>query len=85
MSRSGDTTFGALAIGDTFEWRDTAEIQHGQPGPEPMKKATTTRYEWSRGYGEAEPHYPVRKVPPRKTALNSKPRARSTSRSAPVS
>jgi len=57
-----DTTFGALSIGDTFEWRDTAEIQSGPPGPEPMRKATATRYEWSRGYGEAEPHYPVRKI-----------------------
>jgi len=60
------TTFGALTIGDRFEWRDTAEIQHGPPGPEPMTKATATRYEWSRGYGIAEPHYPVRKVLKRK-------------------
>lgn len=56
------TTFGALAIGDRFKWRDTAEIKSGPPGPEPMVKATATRYEWSRGYGTAEPHYPVRKV-----------------------
>jgi hypothetical protein len=57
-----DVTFGNLAIGDTFEWRDTAEIQHGPPGPEPMVKATATRYEWSRGFGTAEAHYPVRKM-----------------------
>jgi hypothetical protein len=57
-----DVTFGELAIGEAFEWRDTAEIQHGPPGPEPMTKATATRYEWSKGYGTAEPHYPVRRV-----------------------
>jgi hypothetical protein len=59
-------TFGDLVIGDTFEWRDTAEIQHGPPGPEPMVKAAATRYEWSKGYGTAEPHYPVTKVRPRR-------------------
>lgn len=63
MPRRGvATTFGALAIGDRFEWRDTPAIQSGPPGPEPMTKATATRYEWSRGYGTAEPHYPVRKI-----------------------
>jgi hypothetical protein len=55
-------TFGDLAIGDRFAWRDTADIQHGPPGPEPMRKATATRYEWSRGYGLAESHYPVRRL-----------------------
>ena len=61
-SRAGATTFGRLAIGDRFEWRDTKEIQHGPPGPEPMTKTTATRYDWSRGYGTAESHYPVRKI-----------------------
>lgn len=56
------TTFGALSIGDTFQWRDTAEIQHGPPGPEPLTKTSPTRYEWSKGYGTAESHYPVRRV-----------------------
>ena len=70
MSR--DSTFGALAIGDTFEWRDTAEIQHGPPGPEPMKKTSPTHYGWSRGVGTAEPHYPVRKIRiPRETFSES--------------
>jgi hypothetical protein len=59
---NGDVTFGELAIGDTFEWRDTAAIQHGPNGPEPMTKTTATRYAWSRGYGSAKPHYPVRKI-----------------------
>jgi len=53
------TTFGALAIGASFTWRDTPAIQHGPPGPEPLRKASAVRYEWSRGYGTAEPHYPV--------------------------
>jgi len=55
------TTFGALAIGDTFWWRDTKAIQHGPRGPEPMTKATATRYAWSKGSGSAEAHYPVTK------------------------
>jgi hypothetical protein len=59
-------TFGDLAIGELFEWRDTKEIQSGPPGPEPMVKATDTRYEWSKGYGTAEAHYPVRTVRRRK-------------------
>jgi hypothetical protein len=54
-------TFGDLAIGDAFTWRDTAAIQHGRPGP-PLRKATATRYEWARGYGLAEAHYPVRRI-----------------------
>jgi hypothetical protein len=61
MPRRPAVTFGELAIGDRFEWRDTADIQHGPPGPEPLRKATATRYEWSRGFGTAEPHYPVRR------------------------
>jgi hypothetical protein len=56
-----DLTFGDLAIGDTFTWRNTAAIQHGPPGA-PMTKATATRYEWPRGYGLAESHYPVRRI-----------------------
>jgi hypothetical protein len=59
-------TFGDLAIGELFEWRDTKEIQSGPPGPEPMVKATAIRYEWSKGYGTAEAHYPVRRVRRRK-------------------
>lgn len=55
-------TFGDLAIGDAFWWRDTAAIQHGPRGPEPMTKVTATRYEWSRGFSTAEPHYPVQKI-----------------------
>jgi hypothetical protein len=57
-----NTTFGQLAIGDTFWWRDTKAIQHGPRGPELMTKTTATRYEWSKGYGIAEPHYPVTKI-----------------------
>lgn len=56
-----NTTFGALAIGDRFQWRDTDEIQHGGPGPE-MTKTAAKRYEWLKGYGTAEPHYPVRRL-----------------------
>lgn len=41
-----NVTFGDLAIGGTFEWRDTAEIQHGPTGPTPMTKATATHYEF---------------------------------------
>jgi hypothetical protein len=59
-------TFGDLAIGELFEWRDTKEIQSGPPGPEPMVKATAIRYEWSKGYGTAEAHYPVRRERRRK-------------------
>lgn len=62
MTRA-DVTFGELAIGDPFAWRDTPEIQHGPPGPEPLTKTSATRYDWSRGYGTAEPHYPVRRLP----------------------
>jgi len=62
MARTRATTFGALAIGDVFWWRDTPEIQHGPRGPEPMRKTTTDRYEWSRGYGTAEPHDPVERA-----------------------
>jgi hypothetical protein len=52
------TTFGQLAIGDRFWWRDTKAIQHGPRGSEPMTKATATRYEWAKGSGTAAPHYP---------------------------
>jgi hypothetical protein len=57
-----NVTFGELAIGDVFWWRDTAEIKSGPRGHEPMRKASATRYEWSRGYGTAEPHYPVQRI-----------------------
>jgi len=57
-------TFGALAVGDFFEWRDTVDIKSGPPGPEPLQKTSSTRYEWSRGFGTAEPHYPVRRLAP---------------------
>lgn len=60
------TTFGDLAIGDRFRWRNTPAIQHGPEATlrtmAPLTKTTATRYEWSRGYGTAQPHYPVRKV-----------------------
>jgi len=39
-----DVTFGELAIGEAFAWRDTAEIQHGPPGPEPMTKVDDAHY-----------------------------------------
>jgi len=72
------TTFGDLAIGDTFEWLDTKEIQHGPPGG-PITKVDDQHYEflihgsragdgkWPDGTpkkarGTAEPHYPVRKI-----------------------
>jgi len=56
------TTFGRLGIGRTFWWRNTPAIQHGPRGPEPMRKTSATRYDWSRGYGHAEPHYPVWRI-----------------------
>jgi hypothetical protein len=45
-----NTTFGELAIGDTFEWRDTKAIQSGPPGPEPMVKGTATGYYCGPGF-----------------------------------
>lgn len=63
------TTFGRLAIGDTFWWRDTKEIQHGPRGPEPMQKITAEKYQWSKGYGTAEPHYPVTRIRQRKVPI----------------
>jgi hypothetical protein len=48
-------TFGELAIGDLFWWT----ARDGGRGPEPMRKTTAARYEWSRGFGTVEAHVPV--------------------------
>jgi hypothetical protein len=50
-------TFGELAIGETFEWPPPIP-----KGPEPMVKSGDDRYQWSRGYGTAEPFYRVERV-----------------------
>jgi hypothetical protein len=48
-------TFGELAEGELFHWP-------GLPGPEPMVKASATRYEWSRGFGTAQAFYRVERA-----------------------
>jgi hypothetical protein len=51
-------TFGELAIGELFDWPSPISV-----GREPIVKASETRYEWSRGYGTAEPFYRVERWP----------------------
>lgn len=51
-------TFGALAIGELFDWPAPISV-----GREPIVKASETRYEWSRGYGTAESFYRVERWP----------------------
>jgi hypothetical protein len=50
-------TFGELAIGELFEWPPPLP-----QGCEPIVKTADDRYEWSRGYGTAEPFYRVERV-----------------------
>lgn len=47
-----------LEIGALFEW--PAPIPRG---PEPMRKTSEVRYDWSRGYGSAEAFYRVERWP----------------------
>jgi len=51
-------TFGELAIGELFDWPAPLPV-----GPEPLVKATAMRYEWTRGYGFAEPFDRVERWP----------------------